>query len=150
MAKLRKDHILGAGAAGVAGAATGAAIGSVLGPAGIAVGAAAGGAAGAVAGDRLAERLDPRGDLGRFQQIYTTAPYYVAGMGWEDYRPAYQYGVARAHLDGPWDPQAFARDWPAQRRGSRLDPEQAHAAAEHAHRHVRQGQPGNPAGPAGP
>ena len=75
MSMLKKNHVLGAGSAALAGGAAGAAIGAVLGgPAGLAVGAAAGGALGAVAGNPAAQATDTRDDLGHFQPIFGTMP----------------------------------------------------------------------------
>lgn len=135
---LKKDHILGSGSAALAAGAAGAAIGGMLGgPAGVAVGAAAGGALGAVAGQRASEARDPRGDLGRFEQIYFKMPYYAEGHDWHDYAPAYRYGLetwsshqgrtldeVESQLQGGWES--------AQRFGSRLQWQQARPAIEHA------------------
>ena len=135
---LKKDHILGSGSAALAGGAAGAAIGAMMGgPAGLAVGAAAGGALGAVAGHRASEARDPRDDLGHFQQIYRTMPYYADGHDWHDYAPAYRYGLqawdqhrgrdlaaVESQLQGGWES--------AQRFGSRLQWQQARPAIEHA------------------
>jgi len=138
MSTLKKDHILGAGTAALAGGAAGAAIGAVVaGPPGLAVGAAAGGALGAVIGDRVSEANDARRDLGHFQQIYRTMPYYVDGMDWPDYAPAYRYGLdtweahreraleeVESQLQGGWEAAA--------RFGSRLSWPQARPAVAHA------------------
>ena len=135
---LKKDHILGSGSAALAAGAAGAAIGGMLGgPAGIAVGAAAGGALGAVAGQRASEARMPGDDLGHFQQIYRTMPYYAEGHDWHDYAPAYRYGLEtwgshqgrtleqmESQLQGGWES--------AQRFGSRLEWQQARPAIEHA------------------
>jgi hypothetical protein len=146
MSTLRKDHPLGAGIAAAAGAAIGAAIGALLAtllgfalPLGIAIGAAAGGALGAVLGDRTAEARDPRDDLGRFEQIWHTMPYYEDGMEWDDYRPAYAYGIAQYHRGG--ESRSFQaaeadleRGWPAARGTSRLAWGQARDAVAHVWR----------------
>jgi len=138
MGRLNKDHVLGAGSAALAAGAAGAAIGGlVAGPAGVAVGAAAGGALGAVAGQKASEKVDPRDDLGHFQQIFHTMPYYVDGMDWRDYAPAYRYGIRTWHehpgasvealdtqLHGGWEQAA--------RFGSRLTWSQAQPAVAHA------------------
>jgi len=138
MSLLKKDHILGAGSAALAGGAAGAAIGAVVaGPAGLAVGAAAGGALGAVVGDRASEAADKRRDLGHFQQIFRTMPYYLAGHDWNDYAPAYRYGLdsygefgghslaqVESQLQGGWEAAAHF--------GSRLAWAQARPAVEHA------------------
>ena len=138
MGTLKKDHILGAGSAALAGGAAGAALGAVVaGVPGLAVGAAAGGALGAVWGDRAAEAVDPRDDLGRFRQIHHTMPYYVDGFDWNDYAPAYRYGLetweryqgqaleaAESELQGGWEANA--------RFGSRLSWRDARPAVAHA------------------
>lgn len=138
MSLLKKDHVLGTGSAALAGGAAGAAIGAVVaGPVGLAIGAAAGGALGAVAGDRASEAVDGREDLGHFQQIFRTMPYYVGGHDWHDYAPAYRYGLqsrdqfrgrtlgeVESQLQGGWESAA--------RFGSRLDWGQARPAVEHA------------------
>lgn len=138
MSTLKKDHILGAGSAALAGGAAGAALGAIVGGVpGLAVGAAAGGALGAVWGDRASEAVDPRDDLGHFQQIFHTMPYYVEGHTWHDYAPAYRYGLdshARfqgqsldavdTQLQGGWEANA--------RYGSRLPWQHARHAVAHA------------------
>ena len=138
MSTLKKDHILGAGTAALAGGGAGAAIGAVIaGPAGLAIGAAAGGAIGAVVGNRASEAADTRSDLGHFQQIFHTMPYYVEGTDWHDYAPAYRYGLesfaqhrgrtlaeVETQLQGGWEAAA--------RFGSRLQWQQARPAVQHA------------------
>lgn len=147
MSTLKKDHVLGSGSAALAAGAAGAALGAaVAGPVGLAVGAAAGGALGAVIGDRASEALDRRQDLGHFQQIFRTMPYYVAGHDWHDYAPAYRYGL-QAHaqargrslaeletqLQGGWEA--------ANHFGSRLHWVQARPAVVHAWQSLAQAQP---------
>lgn len=139
MSTLKKDHILGAGSAAVAGGAAGAMIGAVVaGPAGLAVGAVAGGALGAVLGNRAAEASDRREDLGHFQQIYREMPYFIDSMTWDDYAPAYRYGLATFRTLGA---QPFAdaateleQGWGRARDISRLTWLQARPAVEHAWR----------------
>ena len=138
MSTLKKDHVLGSGSAALAAGAAGAALGAVVaGPVGLAVGAAAGGALGAVVGNRASEALDARHDLGHFQQIFRTMPYYVAGHDWHDYAPAYRYGLQayehsggrpladmESQLQGGWEA--------ANHFGSRLDWPRAQPAVAHA------------------
>ena len=139
MSTLKKDHILGAGSAAVAGGATGAAIGAVIaGPAGLAAGAVAGGALGAVLGNRAAEAADTRLDLGHFEQIHREMPYFIDGMDWSDYAPAYRYGLDTYRIRGA---QPFAdaepeleQGWGRTRETSRLTWMQARSAVEHAWR----------------
>jgi hypothetical protein len=138
MAALKKDHVVGAGSAAVAAGVAGAAIGAVLGgPPGLAIGAVAGGALGALVGDRLADAADPGSDLGHFEQIYHSMPYFVQGYGWKDYAPAYRYAMAEhARLRGEAFEQVESRlhgGWEAGARfGSRLDWERARPAMLHA------------------
>ncbi len=138
MSLLKKDHVVGTGSAALAGGAAGAAIGAALaGPPGLAVGAAAGGVMGAILGNRASEAADPRQDLGHFEQIFRTMPYYIDGYDWHDYEPAYRYGLdtfdqhadhameqADSQLHGGWESAA--------RFGSGLSWEQARPAVTHA------------------
>ncbi|HVR80658.1 MAG TPA: hypothetical protein VHF02_00980 [Luteimonas sp.] len=151
MSLLKKDHILGAGTAAAAGGAAGAALGAVVaGPAGLALGAAAGAVIGAVVGDKASEAADKRRDLGHFEQIFRTMPYYLDGHDWTDYAPAYRYGLntyadhsgqslaaVESQLQGGWESAA--------RFGSRLSWSQARPAIEHAWRSLDDAvHPGNP------
>lgn len=141
MGTLKKDHVVEAGTAAVAAGATGAAIGAaVAGPVGLALGAAAGGALGAVFGDRAAEARDTRGDLGHFEQIFRGMPYYVEGMAWDDYAPAYRHGLATWRTHGALGFDAAQADleagWAAARGDSRLEWAQARGAVEHAWREL--------------
>lgn len=140
MSLLKKNHILGAGGGALAGGIAGAALGAAIaGPPGMAAGAVAGVALGATAGDRIAEARDQRDNLGHFEQIYLHMPYYLPGHDWNDYRPAYRYGLESYQRHGG---QAFAAvesqlqgNWEAHARyGSRLSWEQARPAVEHAWR----------------
>ena len=141
MSTLKKDHIFGAGIAAVAGGALGAAIGAVVaGAPGMAIGAVIGGVIGALYGNRMAEAADPRDDLGHFQQIFKEMPYYQDGMPWDDYAPAYRYGIDTYRLHAG---RAFAdvdeeleRGWARARQASRLSWLQARAAVEHAWREL--------------
>ena len=149
MGNLRKDHVFGAGAAALTGGAAGGALGMLVGgPVGLAVGAAAGGALGALAGDRAAEASEvpgdiahavgPREDLGRFHQVFHTMPYYVSGMTWDDYAPAYRYGIATyaegsGHTFLAAEP-ALEMGWEAARDDSRLLWSEAREAVAHVWR----------------
>lgn len=140
MSILRKDHIVGTGGGALAGGAAGAAIGAMVGgPPGMAIGGVVGVALGATAGDRIAENHDRRENLGHFQQIFQSMPYYHAGMDWKDYAPAYRFGLEnyeqyRDHpfeesesiLHGAWEANAHY--------GSRLGWLEARPAIVHAWR----------------
>ncbi|MEP6633686.1 MAG: hypothetical protein ABJA62_05700 [Luteimonas sp.] len=139
MSKLKKDHIVGTGASALTGGVVGAVIGgAVAGPPGIALGAAAGTALGAAAGQKVSEAADARGDLGHFEQIFRTMPYYVSAMAWSDYAPAYRYGLTtHERLAGQPFAQAqteLEQGWPSIKGGSRLLWSEASEAVAHAWR----------------
>lgn len=94
---------IGVGGAGglAAGAATGAAIGTAIGgpigtPIGAVIGAVAGGVAGGYAGNEVARAIDPRAEDTYWEQTHRNRPYVEKDISWEQYRPAYRYGVASA------------------------------------------------------
>lgn len=136
MSTLKKDHVFTAGGSALVGGAVGGAIGGLLiGVPGFAIGAVAGTVLGAVLGHRIAEAADRRGDLGHFQQIYNTMPYFIDGMSWDDYAPAYRLGLASFRTRGA-TPIEQARDaletqWPRARHASRLSWPQAEPAVAH-------------------
>ncbi len=141
MSTLQKDHILGTGSATLGGGVVGAAVGAVLGGTpGLTLGAVAGGALGALIGQRLSEATDPRGDLGHYQQVYRTTPYYIDGMAWSDYAPAYRYGLDTYATQGGQTFEraaaALAEGWGRARGGSRREWTQAHPAVAHAGREL--------------
>src|SRR3954465_10567404 len=80
---------LGAAAGGIA---AGAAVGSVAGPVGTAVGAAVGAVVGGLAGKGIAEQIDPTREDAYWRDNYSSRPY-AAGGSYDDYGPAYSYGV---------------------------------------------------------
>lgn len=136
MSTLKKDHVFGAGGSALAGGAIGGAAGGLFaGVPGFAVGAVAGTALGAVFGHKAAEAADRRGDLGHFQQIHQTMPYYIDGMTWDDYAPAYRLGLDSYATRGA-TPIAQARDaleteWARVGSASRLSWPQAEPAIAH-------------------
>lgn len=140
MARLQKVHVLGAGACALAGGVLLGGLGYLpFGPPGLVAGVVAGVALGALLGHRLSESADPRGDLGHFEQIYRRAEYYVEGMTWDDYAPA--YGLALdAYARRQRDPELVAAeleaDWRSLRGRSRLEWAQAYPAIQHAWRQL--------------
>lgn len=140
---MKKDQVVPAGTGAVAGGAAGAALGAVIaGPAGLAVGAVAGGALGALLGDRAGQASDDDGALGHFQQIHDKMPYHVDGMAWEDYAPAYRYGLQsyalREGRDFDRAEAALQSRWEDERGPSRLTWAQARGAVEHVWRELSQ------------
>jgi hypothetical protein len=57
------------------------------------VGAAAGAIAGGLAGKGAAEMIDPTAEEQYWRDNYSTRPYVTRGATFDDYAPAYRYGV---------------------------------------------------------
>ena len=84
---------VGAVAGGIAGAAAaGALAGTVVGPVGTVVGAVVGAVAGGLAGHGVAAMIDPTVEDSYWRDNYSSRPY-VSGGTYDDYGPAYRYGV---------------------------------------------------------
>jgi uncharacterized protein (TIGR02271 family) len=87
------SHPVGTGI-GAAGAGTaGALIGSMAGPIGTVVGAVAGAVAGGYAGKGVAEQIDPTAEDAYWRENYKTRPYVQKNASYDQYAPAYRYGV---------------------------------------------------------
>lgn len=95
-------HRLGTGlGALLGGAAAGAATGTVAGPIGAVVGAAMGALVGGLAGKRLAEWIDSTVASGYWCDDHRGRVYAAPGASFDDYGPAYGYGLqARARYPG--------------------------------------------------
>jgi hypothetical protein len=124
---------IGGVAGGVAGgAAAGAAVGGLTGP----VGAALGAAAGAVAGALVGKAVDPAKEDAYWRDNYASRPY-VGGKGsYDDYGPAYKYGVdtyprykGRSFDEVEND---LSRDWGTARGRSSLEWDKARHATRDA------------------
>lgn len=130
-----KGAVIGGVAGGVAGgAAAGAAVGGVTGPVGAVIGAAIGAAAGALAG----RSVDPTAEDTYWRDNYATRPY-VSGASYDDYGPAYRYGVDAysRYPDRSFDDveSDLSRDWSTARGRSSLEWDRAkHAARDAWHR----------------
>ena len=133
---------VGAVAGGVAGgmvgaAATGAAAGTVVGgPVGTAIGAVVGAVAGGLLGRGVAEMIDPAAEDAYWRDNYSSRPYISSGASYDDYGPAYRYGVDsyarypdRTYEDVEGD---LARDWHGARGTSSLEWEHAKHATRDA------------------
>ena len=81
---------MGAAAGGMA---AGAAAGTVAGPVGTVIGAAVGAIAGGLAGKGIAEVIDPTMEEAYWREEYVNRPYVTKGANFDDYGPAYRYGV---------------------------------------------------------
>lgn len=87
-------HPVGTGVgAALGGAAAGAAAGTVVGPAGTVVGAAVGAVLGGLAGKGVAESIDPTREDAYWRSNYSSRPYVEHGATYDDYGPAYGFGV---------------------------------------------------------
>ena len=87
-------HPVGTGlGAALGGAAAGAATGTVAGPAGTVIGAAVGAIIGGLAGKGVAEAIDPTVEAAYWRDNFANRPYVENGSSYDDYGPAYGYGV---------------------------------------------------------
>jgi hypothetical protein len=128
--------LIGGAAAGVgAGAAIGAATGTVVGPVGTLIGAAVGAVVGGLAGKGVAEAIDPTVEETYWRENYASRPY-ARGASFQDYGPAYQYGV---NSYSKYEGRNFAevesdleRDWHHARGNSKLDWNGARVASQDA------------------
>lgn len=128
---------VGGVAGGVAGgAAAGAAVGGMTGPVGAAVGAVIGAVAGAMAGKGVGQAIDPAAEDTYWRGSYADRPYVDTGATYDDYGPAYRYGVDaysrypdRKFEDVETD---LSRDWGTARGTSSLDWDRARHASRDA------------------
>jgi len=128
--------VVGAVTGGVAGGATaGALVGGMTGPVGAAVGAAIGAAVGAMAG----RKADPAVEDTYWRDNYSSRPYVKSGSSYDDYAPAYRYGVDAysRHPGRSFDEveSDLGRDWGSTRGRSSLEWDHAkHATRDAWHR----------------
>jgi hypothetical protein len=128
-------HPVGTGVGAVAGGiATAAAVGSVAGPVGTLVGAAVGALAGGLVGKGVAEMIDPTVEDAYWRDNYATRPYVGTGATYDDYGPAYRYGVdSYSRYEGRTfddaEPQ-LRNDWNRVRGTSSLEWERAKHATK--------------------
>lgn len=135
-------HPVGTGVgAALGGAAVGAATGTVAGPVGGAVGAAAGAIVGGLAGKGVAEVLDPTVEYAYWRDNYADRPYVESGATFDDYGPAYAFGVVSFSIfsDRDFDEiePDLARGWDTARSTSRLSWENARHATRDAWERAR-------------
>lgn len=130
-------HPVGTGVgAALGGLVAGAATGTVAGPVGTLVGAAIGAVAGGLAGKGVAESIDPTREDAYWRENFAKRPYVQSGASYEDYGPAYSYGVAAygqhaGHRFDDVEPE-LARNWNATRGKSSLEWSSARHAASDA------------------
>lgn len=130
-------HPVGTGVgAVVGGAAAGAATGTVAGPVGTVVGAAIGAVVGGLAGKSVAEAIDPTRERDYWSENFTGRDYVEQGSSFDDYGPAYGFGVsARGRYPGrDFDDveREMSNDWADNRGSSGLGWDRARHAARDA------------------
>ena len=119
-------HPIGTGlGAALGGAAAGAATGTVAGPVGTLVGAALGAIVGGLAGKSVAETIDPSLEDAYWRENFNSRPYIAAGSSYDDYGPAFGYGVSSysRYQGRSFDELEadLARDWAGARGRCSLD-----------------------------
>jgi hypothetical protein len=87
---------VGTAAGGALGGALGGAVG---GPVGAAIGAVIGGGGGGLAGKAVGEKMDPTVELEYWRENFQTRDY-ATGARFEDFEPAYRYGIDRSTEGG--------------------------------------------------
>jgi uncharacterized protein YcfJ len=139
----KPTHGIAAGVGAVLlGGATGAAAGTLAGPVGTVIGAAVGAVAGALGGDAVASAVDEVREQAHWRETFQSRPYVEVDARFEDYAPAYAYGVTwyrlnpgRVFDDSEGD---LATGWVAARGDSSLDWNDAKPAAREAWYRVEQ------------
>jgi len=135
-------HPIGVGVGAAAGGmAVGAAVGVVAGPLGMAVGAALGAIAGGLVGKSAGELVDPTVDGAYWAQSWHARPYVKPEATYDDYAPAYVYGVDqfKRYGDRAFDDMAvdLGAGWESVRGSSRLNWEEASHATRDAWERAR-------------
>ncbi len=128
-------HPVGVGVGAAAGGiAAGAAIGTLAGPLGTAVGAAVGAVIGGLAGKGVAESIDPTVEDAYWRENYASRDYVSPDRSYDDYGPAYGYGVSSYDRDRPFEDvePELAEGWIGARGPSTLGWGEASPAARDA------------------
>lgn len=128
-------HPVGTGLGAAAGGmAAGAAAGAVAGPVGAVAGAAVGAVVGGLAGKSIAENIDPTIEEAYWRENYRNRPYISKDYSYDDYGPAYMYGVDNySRYQGKTFDQVepdLSRDWQRAKGKSRLAWEDAKHATK--------------------
>ena len=130
-------HPVGTGlGAALGGAAAGAATGTVAGPVGTVIGAAVGAIIGGLAGKGVAEAIDPTVEDAYWRANYSSRPYVEGSATYDDYGPAYGYGVQsfgknKGRSFDEVEPD-LSRNWNTARGTSSLDWDKAKGATRDA------------------
>ena len=131
------SHPVGTGVGALlGGAAAGAVAGTVVGPVGTVIGAAVGAIAGGLAGKGVAAMIDPVAEDSYWRAAYKDRPYANGGSSYDEYGPAYRYGVESF---GQYPQRSFdeaesdlSRHWDGSRGTSSLDWDRAKHATRDA------------------
>ena len=131
------SHPVGTGVgAALGGTAAGAVAGSVVGPVGTVIGAAVGAIVGGFAGKGVAELIDPTAEDAYWRENYKDRPYADGASSYEEYGPAYRYGVDSfgKHPGRSFDEAEsdLSRHWTGSREASSLDWDRAKHATRDA------------------
>ncbi|MEY4654596.1 MAG: hypothetical protein RI884_3177 [Pseudomonadota bacterium] len=129
------SHPVGTGVGAAGGAVAGAAAGMAGGPLGIAAGGVVGAVVGGLAGRAAAEAINPKAEEAHWRARFQQESYYEQGRNFDDYGPAYRYGVqSRGHYEDDWDTAASRLEtgWEDARAGSSLSWQQAQPASRAA------------------
>jgi hypothetical protein len=99
----------------------------------------AGAVVGALAGKGVAKAVDPAEEDRYWRDNYSSRPYIASGSTYDDYAPAYRYGVDSysRYPDRSFDEvePELGRDWHSTRGSSKLEWEHAkHASRDAWHR----------------
>ena len=134
-------HPVGTGVGALlGGAAAGAVAGTVVGPVGTVIGAALGAIAGGLAGKGVAEVIDPTLESDHWRDAYRGRPYVATGSSFDDYGPAYGYGVSayERYPNRSFDDaeSELASGWSGSRGASTLSWDHAKHAARDAWQRV--------------
>jgi len=129
------SHPVGTGVGAAGGAVAGAAAGMLGGPLGMAAGGVVGAVVGGLAGRAAAEAINPTQEEAHWRDRYTQEPYYQQGRSFDDYGPAYRYGVeSRSQYEEDWDTAASRLEagWDKSRSNSTLSWQEAQPASRAA------------------
>lgn len=103
---------------------------------GTVVGAVAGAVAGGLAGKAIAKSIDPTAEEAYWRQNYSSRPYVTKEATFDEYGPAYRYGVdAYGRYEGRSFEQAepeLMRNWDGAKGTSKLPWKNAKHAAQDA------------------
>lgn len=125
-----------AASAVLGGATAGVIAGSLAGPIGAAVGALVGAVAAGLAGNAIDESIDREIEESHWREAYSERPYVRVGETFDDFGPAYGYGVTAfiLHPGQTFEDveNALSKDWASARGASALNWDRARPATKDA------------------